>query len=82
MRLRAEDPPTGEEIDAAERFADRGCRPPLAAFYPGLGHLSCGRRAEGRALVALGTLELAGAAAGSITRGPGSTAAQLPLLAF
>jgi membrane protease YdiL (CAAX protease family) len=82
VRLRPEDPPTEQEIDAADRFADRGCRPPLAAFYPGLGHLSCGKREEGRALVALGTLELAGAAAGSIARGPGSSAAQLPLLAF
>jgi membrane protease YdiL (CAAX protease family) len=80
--MRSDDPPSQREVEAGERFADRGCRPPLAAFYPGLGHLSCGKRAEGTALAALGTLELAGAAAGAIGRGSGSAAAQLPLLAF
>jgi len=80
--MRAEDPPTDREQEAAARFADRNCKPPLAAFYPGLGHLSCGKPSEGKALVAAGSLELAGALAGAIGRGPDSAAAQLPLLAF
>ena len=82
MRQSASDPPSDREIEAAARFADRSCRPPLAAFYPGLGHLSCGKPSEGKALVAAGTLELAGALAGGIARGTDSAAAQLPLLAF
>jgi membrane protease YdiL (CAAX protease family) len=82
VRLSSEEPPTERETEAAARFADKSCRPPLAAFYPGLGHLSCGKPAEGKALVAAGTVELAGALAGAIGRGPDSAAAQLPLLAF
>jgi len=82
VRLRSEDPASDRETEAAARFADKGCRPPLAAFYPGLGHLSCGRPSEGKALVSAGTVELAGALAGAIGRGPGSAAAQLPLLAY
>src|SRR5205823_3158297 len=82
VRLRSEDPASDRETEAAARCADKSCRPPLAAFYPGLGHLSCGRPSEGKALVSAGTVELAGALAGAIGRGPGSAAAQLPLLAF
>jgi membrane protease YdiL (CAAX protease family) len=82
VRKSAGDPPSERETEAAARFADRSCRPPLAAFYPGLGHLSCGKPSEGKALVAAGTLELAGALAGGIARGADSAAAQLPLLAF
>src|SRR2546430_11590016 len=58
-------------------------RPPSSTLFPYTTLFrSCGKPSEGKALVAAGTVELAGALAGAIGRGPDSAAAQLPLLAF
>ena len=82
VRRNADEPPRERETEARARFSDPGCRPALSAFFPGAGHLSCGRRAEGTALAALGAVELATALAAGAGRGFDSAASQLPLLAY
>lgn len=69
-------------MEARERLAEPECRPALSAFFPGLGQMSCGRPAEGRALAILGATELGTALAAGAFRDFSSAASQLPLLTY
>jgi membrane protease YdiL (CAAX protease family) len=82
VRRSADDAPRERETEARTRFSDPDCRPALSAFFPGAGHLSCGRRAEGTALAMLGAAELGTAVAAGLGRGFSSAASQVPLLGY
>ena len=82
VRRSTDEPPGEREIEARARFAEPGCKPPLAAFFPGLGQMTCGRPAEGKGLAVLGAAELGTGIAMGAARGFSSAAAQVPLLAY
>jgi len=82
VRRAADEPPGEREIEAERHFLEPGCKPPLSAFFPGLGQMSCGRSAEGTALVILGAAELGTALGAGLARGFDSAAAEVPLLAY
>src|SRR5207237_5744813 len=69
-------------VEAERHFREPGCKPPLSAFFPGLGQMSCGRPGEGATLAVLGAAELGTALAAGVARGFDSAAAEVPLLAY
>ena len=82
MRRTPDEPAGDREVEAERHFREPGCKPPLSAFFPGLGQMSCGRPGEGATLAVLGAAELGTALAAGAARGFDSAAAEVPLLAY